>query len=175
MTDHNILTIVDAHDNPIGTKRRGEITPEDTYRVSALWLTNSRGDVLLAQRKWNKKNDPGKWGPAVAGTVEAHETYGQNIIKEAAEEIGLTGVDFTLGPKTFSSAPYKFFCQWYFAKVDQPAGDFKIEADDLEAVAWFPRQKLLDQLSHNPEIFLSTAPKVWRKLLQEPVTLPSRV
>ena len=34
---------------------------------------------------------PEVWGPAVSGTNEEGETYDSNIIKEAQEEIGLTG------------------------------------------------------------------------------------
>src|SRR5579883_3197132 len=98
MTAQEELAIVDEHDKLISTKAREAIQPSDIYRVAALWLTNPAGDVLLAQRKWTKKHDPGKWGPAVAGTVNSSETYGTNIYKEAQEEIGLAGAPFARGP-----------------------------------------------------------------------------
>jgi isopentenyldiphosphate isomerase len=37
MEEHVI--IVDAQDQEIGVKPRSELTPEDTVRVTALWLT----------------------------------------------------------------------------------------------------------------------------------------
>ncbi len=91
MTD---FTIVDSNDNPIGAKHRQDKQYDDIYRVAALWLTDSiTGDVLLAQRKWTKKNNPGKWAAAVSGTVEPNETYEINIVKEIEEEIGLTAME----------------------------------------------------------------------------------
>ena len=47
--------------------------------------------VLIVERQtaFDKKYDPGKWGPSAAGTVEEGETYQSNIIKELQEEIGL--------------------------------------------------------------------------------------
>ena len=77
------IQIVDKNDTVIGTKERDEIDySSDIYRVSALWLTNSNGQALIAKRAMAKKNSPGKWGPAVAGTLETDETYETNIYKD---------------------------------------------------------------------------------------------
>ncbi len=48
-----------------------------------MWLRNSLGQSLLAKRSASKELDPSKWGPAVAGTIEAGQTYESNIYKEA--------------------------------------------------------------------------------------------
>jgi len=91
---------VDENDNPIGSKHWRIMQYDNIYRVSALWLTDRTiGEILLAQRKWTKKNDPGKWGAVVYGTIEVGETYDSNIIKEIEEEIGLTGLKLQKGPK----------------------------------------------------------------------------
>src|SRR3989344_4999835 len=91
--------IVNDNDEVIGSKNREKIDPQkDIYRVSALWLTNSMGEILLAQRHRNKPKDPGKWGPAVAGTVQKGESYYDNIVKETKEELGLADISFTQGP-----------------------------------------------------------------------------
>jgi len=91
------IIIVDENDKIIGYKERGTLNFRDIYRVSALQVKNSVGQILLAQRKLTKKKNPGKWGPAVAGTNDEGETYESNIIKEAEEEIGL--VDFEMKVK----------------------------------------------------------------------------
>ena len=59
-----LIPVVDANDIQIGLKEREDITSGDIYRVSALWLTNSNGDVLLTQRSYTKKNSPGAWSAA---------------------------------------------------------------------------------------------------------------
>jgi len=91
--------VVDENDQLIGYKERSKIDfKKDIYRIGALWLTDGTGQILIAQRKLTKDKDPGKWGPAAAGTVEKSETYESNAYKEAQEEIGLVGVKFELGP-----------------------------------------------------------------------------
>lgn len=74
--------VVNESDEVIATKERAELLTTDIVRVSALWLTNSQGEVLLAKRAASKKYDASKWGPAAAGTVEECESYEQNMVKE---------------------------------------------------------------------------------------------
>lgn len=55
------LIIVNDKDEVIGSRGREEILPDDIYRISCLWITNSKNQILLAQRNLNKKHNPGKW------------------------------------------------------------------------------------------------------------------
>ena len=75
------VTIVDKDDNIIGSRDRKSLAEGDIYRVSALWVTNSRGEILLARRHKNKSHHPRKWGPAVAGTVEENESYVRHVLR----------------------------------------------------------------------------------------------
>ncbi|RJQ15696.1 NUDIX domain-containing protein [Candidatus Woesearchaeota archaeon] len=153
------MIIVDEHDNVIGHKYREDEKPDDIYRVSALWITNSKGDILLAKRHRNKKHDPGKWGPAVAGTVDEGETYEQNIIKEAEEELGLKNIKPTLGPKTAPYGQYKYFTQWFTLKIDKPASELIFQEDEVEEIKWFTKKELLESLQKHPEKFLPKMPR----------------
>ena len=113
------IVIVDEDDNVIGHKERGLVGRGDIYRVSALWITNSKGKILLARRALTKSHDPGKWGPAVAGTVEEGEDYRDNIVKEAGEEIGLRNIKPQTGPKIRIFGEHNYFDQWYLLKIDK--------------------------------------------------------
>ncbi len=128
------IIIVDEYDNVVSYKKRKDLQAEDIYRVSALWLTNSKGEILLAQRAYDKKHHPGKWGPSVAGTIESGETYDDNIIKEAEEEIGLKGVDFKKGPKELNKKDYSHYTQWYLAVVDRNIEDFIVQPGEVVKV-----------------------------------------
>lgn len=126
------IVIVDENDTPIGVKERGEIdAAKDRYRVTGLWLTNSKGDILLAQRALTKKVNPGLWGPAVAGTVEEGETYDENIVKEIREELGirLSITDLKKVKKFRVDGPRHYFSQFYTYTADTPAPDFAIARD----------------------------------------------
>lgn len=147
------IPIVNEQDEIIGYKDRSDRNHNDITRVSALWLTDSKGDILLAQRALNKKHDPGLWGPAVAGTVEEGETYESNIIKEAEEEIGLIELKPTIGPKLKRSTSHTYFVQWFTVVVDEKY-PFVKQDEEVEALRWFSKDELQNLLKEKPEIFL---------------------
>ena len=162
------IPVVDSNDVQVGVKKRDEITENDIYRVSALWLTNSKGEILLAQRALTKKNSPGKGGPAVAGTVEDGETYDTNIVKEIREEIGLslTIEELTKGPKLFIGIDRKkFFDQWYLYTIDLPIENFVIPKEEVAQVQWVNKEGLKKWYQERPEDFLSNAPDWLPQLL----------
>lgn len=143
--------VVNQNDEIIGAKERDELDfAKDIYRVSALWLTNSKGEVLIAQRGLRLNNAPGSWGPAVAGTVEDNETYEDNIYKEAKEEIGLTGIKLEFGPKLFRSAERSYFCQFFTALVDKDTQDFNLDPFEVEKVKWVDFYKLQQDIKDHP-------------------------
>jgi isopentenyldiphosphate isomerase len=154
------VIIVDKDDQPIGVKPRIDLDSEtDIFRCTGLWIINSQNQVLIAQRSLKKKNSPGKWGPAAAGTVEEGETYESNIYKEAKEELGLTGVDFILGPKIFLKDSRPQFGQWFLAKVDQAATAFTIQKEEVEQVAWIDLKQLLDEVAQNSDKYITSMPQ----------------
>ncbi|MEI7620951.1 MAG: NUDIX domain-containing protein [Candidatus Moraniibacteriota bacterium] len=162
--------IVNEKDEIIGYKDRSEIVSSDIYRVTALWLENNLGEALLVQRAFTKKNSPGKWGPAVAGTVEKGETYDSNIIKEAQEEIGLVGCEFQKAEKMRISEKRNYFLQWFYAQVDKKIEEFILEDGAFEQIKWFNGEELKSALEKSPENFvpgLRANPKVLRVFLKQ--------
>lgn len=159
------IQIVNANDELIGVKERSEIDfQNDIYRVSALWLTNSKGETLLAKRAAIKRNDPNKWGPAVAGTIDEGETYDENIYKEADEEIGLTGVEFTKIKKTRITYPRNYFCQWYSVTLDRDPNSFKLQDDEVAEVAWVDVEQMKQELQATPEKYVPAMQQIIEEL-----------
>lgn len=149
------IQIVNNQDEPVGVKERSEIDyKNDIYRVSALWLMNSKGQTLLGQRAFTKDKDPGKWGPAVAGTIDEGETYDDNIYKEADEEIGLTGVRFVKGNKIRITYPRNCFFQWYFATIDRGTDTFKKQVDEVAELEWIDVEQVKQELQTNPDKYI---------------------
>ncbi|MEO5949783.1 MAG: NUDIX domain-containing protein [Candidatus Saccharimonas sp.] len=156
-----LCQLVDDQDNVIGAKPRSEINyTHDRYRVSGLWLENSAGQILIAQRLMTKDKDPGKWGPAVSGTIEVGETYESNIYKEAEEEIGLTGYVFTLGPKMRFDTPRMCFAQWFRVVCDKSEDEFTPQPTEVECVKWIDRQELFDDVRVNPDKYVASTARV---------------
>ena len=160
----NRIVIVDEDDRIIGHIARDELYGRENqiiYRVSVLWITNPRGDILLAQRALTKKHHPGKWGPAVAGTVDEGETYEDNVLKEAEEELGLTNIQPQKSIKRRTTPAingHNHFTQWYTLVIDKPAADFTIQKDEVEQVRWFTRAALKEKVHNHPEQFVAGVP-----------------
>lgn len=157
--------LVDKDDNVIGSKPLDQVSKTDIYRVSGLWVTNSKDQILLAQRQLGKRNDPGKWGPAAAGTLEPGESYEANAYKEAREEIGLVGFEFKEGPKMLNDANRVFFVQWFTCLVDWPIEKFKIQKNEVEKLEWIDKTTLIEQLGSQPDKFIAGSMKVWKEFL----------
>lgn len=154
------IIVVDEDDNEIGLKERGTLNDaEDIYRVSFLWIVNSKGDVLLAKRGLSKTNYPGKWGPAVSGTVEEGESYEENIIKEAEEEIGLKDCEFVKGEKERVRGKYNYFRQKFLCTTDMDIDDFVIQEEELEGLKWFSKKELAEKVGENPDDFTDSVVK----------------
>ncbi len=148
-----IIPIVDNNDEIIKYKKRGLESGNDIGRISALWVINLQEQILLAQRSRNKKYSPGKWGPAVSGTINKGETYLQNVIKEAQEEIGviLEECNFKKVDKIFNKTDHSFFCQWYFVKLDLPLEKFIFPKDEVEQLKWMDKKEFEKDLKCHPE------------------------
>lgn len=160
-----LYQVVDDNDQIVDYKLREDIDwQKDIYRISALWLTNSQGQVLIAQRVLTKDKDPGKWGPAAAGTLEKGEEYEFNIYKEAEEEIGLTGCRFKLGPKQRFYKPRQAWCQWFIGVCDKKLEEFKLQEDEVEKVAWVNLEDLRKDVAKNPDKYVPSMKLIMAEL-----------
>ena len=150
-----LVPIVDENDVVIGMKERDALVPGDICRVSALWLTNSRGEVLIARRALEKKSSPGLWSCAVAGVVDGDETYEENMIRETQEEIGLTLLpeELTLGIKERRS---RVFLQWYFATKDVAISDLTLQKEEVMGARWISLQELNAWMRESPHEFVES-------------------
>lgn len=147
------IPIVNEQDEIICYKDRKDRLPNELTRVAALWVGDEDGRVLLAQRAFTKKDSPGLWGPAVAGSVEEGETYESNILKEAQEEIGLTNFNLVLGPKVRRSGTHDYFAQVFFTIIPKDYPLIKQDTE-VEQIKWFTKEEAFNLMSEKPEIFL---------------------
>ena len=151
------IPIVDENDEIIGVvdgKNEIDLHPELIYRACSLWITNSKDEILLARRAFNKDHDQGKWGPAVAGTVEEVETYESNIIKEAEEELGLKNIKPIRGEKLRKKTKWNYFFQRFYLILDKDISEFKIQENEVAEIKWFTEEELKKELREHPDNFL---------------------
>lgn len=158
------IPVVDMNDNVLYYKERSDVSLDEIYRVSACWIMNSQWDMLLAQRAWTKKNDPGKRWPAVAGTVTGDETYAENILHEIPEEIwiNISANQLINWPRLLSSWKHKHFTKRFFAILDIPIEDFTKEEWAVEELRRWSIDELDIAINKTPDQLLNST-RNWRK------------
>lgn len=149
----SLLAIVDENDDVIGSKYKDQLSLDDVYRVARLLIINSKNELLLAQRAFVKEKDPGAWGLAVEGTVEAHETYETNIRKEAEEEIGIILGELELGPKLRRQGKFNHWCQFFIARTDLDIDKLALQEEEVKAMRWIDKASLQREVRLYPERF----------------------
>jgi isopentenyl-diphosphate delta-isomerase len=149
------VIIVNEQDEVIGTRDWTTTPPDDITRVSALWVYNSKKEVLIAQRALTKRFSPGLWGPAAAGTVEEGETYLSNILKETQEELGieLKESDLVVASHELQKSEHTYYRQFFMAKLDLPIEAFTIQKSEVESLRWIASEELYEWLEKSPEQF----------------------
>ncbi len=160
------VPIVNEDDNIIGYGERGQNKAGAIYRIVALWITNSKGEILLQQRSANKKHYANKWS-FTSGSVEGDDSYEVTMEREMKEELGVS-IPFSLGPKGIIDWDDGFsaFVQYFFAKADIDIKDLKLQEEEVAAVRWITKEDLLKELEEHPEHFTSK-PEKWRRWLEE--------
>ncbi len=163
------VIIVDENDNFVRICERDKWEEGEIHRSSALWVSNSNGEVLLAQRALTKKHAPGKWGPAAAGTVNENESYESNVQKEAKEELNLDvrSEQLELGNKEIVGKPSnRRMRQWFMAKIDISLEALRPQEEEVAAVRWVHWSKLEKELVEVPDEFVGANPQIFSELIQ---------
>lgn len=162
------LDVVNEKDEIVGVKEKRFCGDDDITRVSCLIVYNSKDEILIAKRVATKYYDPSKWAYSVAGTVEKGETYLQNIVKEAEEEIG-----FVVDPGDLKEIYYgyvetghKFFCRMYITRCDWPIERFRLQADEVAEVRWIHKNDLEKWEQERPHDFVKSF-RMTQQILQK--------
>jgi isopentenyl-diphosphate delta-isomerase len=99
-----LIAFVDENDNVIGAGTKLEAREKGIrFRIVRVFLFNSQGRLLLQRRALHLNSFPGRWDQSVGGHVDEGETYLQAAIREAEEEIGVTGLTLRKEFKHFAN------------------------------------------------------------------------
>lgn len=166
-----LIPIVDLSDNIIWYKERTDITTDDIYRVSVCRVVDAEWKILLSQRAFTKKHNPGKRWPAVAGTVEKDETYLSNILKEIHEEIGIqvTEKDIIVGKKDYTDKHRKHFGQRFLLTYTGPKEHIIPEEWAVEQLKRFTLDELHHKLAENRSDFVDSLEWVFQAFTTTPL------
>jgi isopentenyl-diphosphate Delta-isomerase len=92
-----IIDVVDQADTPVGVIPRAEVFQKHAnFRVSHVFIFNSRGELLLQRLALSRRRNPGAWGSSVASYLFSSEDYLQAAQRRVRQELGIS--DFQLVP-----------------------------------------------------------------------------
>lgn len=150
-----MIPIVNPSDQIISYKERHEVDSEvDIVRSASLVLVDQDGRILLAQRSFDRRSEPGKWGETVGGTVENEESYEETIRRESAEELGLNLVDVTPTLKSFRQGSPSYIAQWFVAQCNSHTLKIQASPDEVASVRWTSAQELAQQAARHPDEYI---------------------
>ncbi|WP_435131628.1 NUDIX hydrolase [Actinacidiphila sp. bgisy144] len=132
---HEVIDIVDEDDNVIGTSPRGEAYARGLrHRCAFILARDPAGRIFVHRRTARKLVFPALYDMFVGGVVGAGESYDATALREAEEELGVSGLPQPTHLFTFrydrQDQPGGWFSAVYEVRVDGPV------RPQPEEVAW---------------------------------------
>jgi lysophospholipase L1-like esterase/isopentenyldiphosphate isomerase len=146
--------LVDENDNEVGTKLKEAVGSQDLVRVSAMWITNSSGQILIARRPTTKRRDPNRWAPAAAQVLEKGQSYDSAVNQVIQNELGINGINYRKEKKLLVEGYNRFFVQLYRAELDIKIEDLILNNEEVVEVKWIERNVLEKQVADKPFMFV---------------------
>ena len=124
------LVLVDENDKEIGQASKAEIRAENLlHRGAAVMVFNSKGEIFVHQRIFEKDIYPGYHDMFVGGGANPGETYEENAKRELEEELGIKGIPLQLLFKMrFTDQTNNVFITVFKCISDDP---IKIQKDEI--------------------------------------------
>ncbi|MFI8817566.1 NUDIX hydrolase [Streptomyces sp. NPDC055082] len=128
-----ILDIVDENDEVVGQAPRGEATARGLrHRCVFIEVRDARGRLFVHRRTATKLVFPSHYDMFVGGVVGAGESYDEAALREAEEELGVSGLPRPEPLFTFlyTSAEHSWWSAVYQVRCELPVNP------QTEEVAW---------------------------------------
>lgn len=141
--------LYDAHGKLTGkTMTRGEDVPSGLYHLAVhIWPVNSRGEFLIQRRAASVQWKPNLWA-VTGGSAVSGEDALTAARRELQEEIGLAASKDDMHQIACLRRTNSFCCV-FCVQTDWPAEAFTLQAEEVSAVQWCDRDKIVRMLSEN--------------------------
>lgn len=126
------------------------------HKAVAVFIINSKNQVLLQKRSKNKKMWPDMWDISAGGHVLAGEFGFQAIIREIKEELGLSikkeeitfiGCSTSINKK--GDILNKHFNEYYVVTKDIDEKKLKLQKEEVSEVKWINKEEIIERIKNN--------------------------
>lgn len=160
-----ILDIVDADNNVIGSASRSEVHRRGLrHRAVHMLIGDGQGRLYLQRRSEHKDVDPGLWDTSAAGHVDSGEEYLAAAQRELGEELALFDValqaicDLPAQPETGEEFVRVFL--GYTTAEPQP------DPREIAAGGWWSVPAIEQWLARDPGVFTATFKQIFSRFRQ---------
>ncbi len=126
------------------------------HKAVAMFIINSKGQVLLQKRSANKKMWPNMWDITAGGHVLAGEFGFQSIIREAEEELGITlnknditFVGSSISTNVQGDIVNNHFNEFYIVNKDIDETTLKLQEEEVSEVKWIDKNEIIEKIKDN--------------------------
>lgn len=126
------------------------------HKAVAMFIINSKGQVLLQKRSANKKMWPNMWDITAGGHVLAGEFGFQSIIREAEEELGIslnkndiTFVGSSISTNVQGDIVNNHFNEFYIVNKDIDETTLKLQEEEVSEVKWVDKNEIIERIKDN--------------------------
>jgi isopentenyldiphosphate isomerase len=140
-----MVAILDDDNVVIGARPRSEMR-RDNLRHSAtgVLVRNAAGDIYVHRRTPTKDLYPSRYDFSAGGVVAAGEDPYDAVVRELAEELGITGAELTRLPEDdFADDHTRYHAYLYTCVWDGPV---KHQPEEVEWGAWMSPADLVAKL-----------------------------
>lgn len=126
------------------------------HKAVAVFIINSKKQVLLQKRSKNKKMWPDMWDISAGGHVLAGEFGFQVIIREIKEELGLSvkkeeiifiGCSTSINKK--GDILNKHFNEYYIVTKDIDEKNLSLQKEEVSEVKWINKEEIIERIKNN--------------------------
>lgn len=146
---NELLDVIDEHGNPTGrTATRSEVHSKGLWHRSVhVWITNSRGKVLIQKRSPLKDLSPNRWELSHSGHLLTGQQPLDGALREVREGLGIETVH-----RSRRSANNEFN-PIFLAVLDLPLSNFTFDDGEVTELRWIGIPELESWIERTPEDF----------------------
>lgn len=126
------------------------------HKAVAVFIINSKNQVLLQKRSANKRMWPNTWDVTAGGHVLTGEFGFEAIIRETKEEldININKEDVTFIGAAISTSEKKdikanHFNEFYIVNKDIDETKLKLQEDEVSEVKWIDKDEIIKRVKNN--------------------------
>ena len=126
------------------------------HKAVALFIINSKGQVLLQKRSANKKMWPNMWDITSGGHVLVGELGFQAIIRECKEELGIelnnndiTFIGATKSTNIRGEIINNHFNEFYIANKEIDETKLQLQEKEVSEVRWIDKDEIIERIKDN--------------------------